>query len=112
MTQRITTHWECQPEAERLLLGWWSGTLDVAPPLRQMEAAARRLADCRLLDLVDHLVVAEGSEVRAQLGTVGFVVTEDEVREGDTPFRHPGSVLPPVLLRAGNAAAGGCSALA
>ncbi|NLH11947.1 MAG: hypothetical protein GX464_11490 [Holophagae bacterium] len=106
MTQRITTHWECQPEAEQLVHGWWREALDAAPPLGQVETAARRLADCRLVDLVDHLVVAEGGEVRAQLAAVGFVATEDAVSEGDTPFRHLASVLPPILLRSGNAAAG------
>lgn len=107
MTKPITTHWECQPDAERLLLGWWSQAVDAAPPLGQMEEAARNVADCRLFDLVDHLVVAAGSEARAQLGAVGFAETEDEVREGDTAFCHPGSTLPPVLLRASNTAAGG-----
>ncbi|HPC81818.1 MAG TPA: hypothetical protein P5234_00950 [Thermoanaerobaculaceae bacterium] len=106
MTQRITTHWECQPEAERLVLGWWQQAVDAALPLRQMEKAARALADCRLFDFVDHLVVADGSAVRAQLGAVGYAVADFEASEPDTPFRHPGSILPPVLLRAGTPAAG------
>lgn len=106
MTQPITTHWECQPDAERLLLGWWNEALDAAVPLRHVEAAARRVADCRLFDVVDHLVVADGGDVRARLEAAGYAATGDETHEGDTPFRHPGSILPPVLLRAGNAAAG------
>lgn len=107
MTMPITTHWECQPAAERLALGWWREALDAAPPLVQVQEAVKAMADCRLFDFVDHLVVADGGEVRAQLGAVGFAATKDEVREGDTPFRHPGSILPPVVLRAGNGAAGG-----
>lgn len=106
MTRPITTHWECQPEAERLLLAWWRDALATAPPLARVEAAARKVADCRLFDLADHLVVGDGGEVRARLTAAGYAATGDEAREGDTPFRHSGSILPPVLLRAGAAAPG------
>lgn len=106
MSRRITSVWECQPAADALVEGWWQELLGVAPPLVALEQAAFETAWLRLPDLADHLVVADGTQPRQRLAAVGFEASGEETAGGDTAFRHPGAVLPAVLLRQGNAPAG------
>jgi hypothetical protein len=106
MSRRITSEWECQPAADALLDGWWQELLAEAPPLVALDLAAFETAWLRLPDLVDHLVVADGTLPRQRLAAVGFEASGDEVAGGDTAYRHRGAVLPAVLLRQGNATAG------
>ncbi|HNX49212.1 MAG TPA: hypothetical protein PLS53_01105 [Thermoanaerobaculaceae bacterium] len=106
MSRRITFEWECQPVAEALVAGWWEELLAAAPPLVALELSACESAWLRLPDLADHLVVADGAVPRQRLLAAGFEASGDETAEGDTAFRHPGTILPAVLLRQGNAPAG------
>lgn len=106
MSTPITTVWECHPEAEQLVRGFWAELVEIAEPLSRLQTAVGHAADCRLFDLVDHIVVADGSEPRRRLAEAGYEVSEDAAPEGVTPLRHRGSILPPVLLRDGNAAPG------
>lgn len=106
MNTLITTDWKCHPEAEQLVRGWWAELVECAEPVARLQAAVGAVADCRLFDLVDHLVVGDGSEPRRQLALVGYEVSGDAAPAGVTPLRHRGSILPPVLLQAGSASAG------
>ncbi|HSJ56976.1 MAG TPA: hypothetical protein VLC95_07330, partial [Anaerolineae bacterium] len=62
--------------------------------------------DTRLVDWLDHLVVAGSDRTRGELQDLGFQVEEVEAEPGDTVYHHPGTILPRFVLRDGSRAGG------
>ena len=56
----------------------------------------------RLVDWVDHIVLADGDLLQGELDDLGFELEEVPSNPEDTVFHHPGGVLPRVLLRKGS----------
>ncbi len=95
-------HWDRHPAGERLLARALGSFTEGCPPLQRLEQELTERAGGRLADWVDHLVLADGEEPRAGLRAAGFVAEADgggPPAEG-TPWRHPGALFPPVVLRA------------
>ena len=99
--------WRRHPEAETLvgeLLGGYTAALPAAAAL---EVALAAVTSSRLIDWIDHLVVADGRTIRDRLQAVGFEPEDVPAGPGDQVFYHPGAIFPRLILRAGTEAAGG-----
>jgi len=91
--------WERQPEAERFLLEWIERFREQIPFLTKWEERITRECGIPLLEIVDHLLLAETAQTKEALAQTGF-----RREEGDNlPVHlHPGARLPAVLLTDGN----------
>jgi hypothetical protein len=58
-------------------------------------------ADNRLVDWLDHLVLADGNAVQGQLTDLGFEPEDVSAEPGDTIYSHPGGAFPWLVLREG-----------
>jgi len=61
----------------------------------------------RLIDWLDHLVLAGGDRPRGQLANLGFEREEVSTDPGDVVYYHPGAIFPRMLLRSGSSASPG-----
>ena len=93
--------WKRHPEAEALLTKRLDRFVAEMPPLQAFTGQLCRRASGRLIDWLDHLVLADGGAVRDELAEVGFEVEEVPADPGDTVYHHPGTMLPRVVLRDG-----------
>jgi hypothetical protein len=91
--------WMRHPEAEALVLDSAATFVDALPPARTFEISLAQETSSRLVDWLDHLVLADGDGPRGQLADLGFEQEEVEAPAGDTVFHHPGTMLPRVVLR-------------
>ena len=91
--------WNCHPEAEAFVLKRLDRFVADMPPLQAFAVQLYQRASGRLIDWLDHLVVADGEAVRGELAELGFEVEEVPADPGDTVYQHPGTMLPRVVLR-------------
>ena len=92
--------WDLYPEAEDWMAVQAAILFDAVPAARALPERMLARASCRLLDWLDHLVLADGAEARAWLARLGFRQEEVEAAPGDQVFSLPGAALPCVVLRA------------
>jgi hypothetical protein len=105
--ERDNFSWRRYPEAEALvgeLLGGYTAAL---PAAASFEVALAAATSSRLIDWIDHLVVADHRTIRDRLQAVGFEPEDVPAGPGDRVFYHPGAIFPRLVLRAGTDAAGG-----
>jgi hypothetical protein len=107
MGQSAQVEWHRHPEAEAYVLDCLDRFRAEMPLLRHLVATLRAATGSRVVDWVDHLILADGDQPQGQLAGLGFAVEEVPVRRGDVVYFHPGAILPRVLLRAGTDAAPG-----
>jgi hypothetical protein len=89
-------YWERHPEAERFLLEVIEDYGKRSPALSDFERKLITRTSTRLLDWVDHLLMADTAQNVNRLADFGFV------RETDFPaYTHPGARLPAVVLTEG-----------
>ena len=98
--------WRRHPEAEDYLLRHLADFTAAVPAAADLERRMQVQTGSRLFDWLDHLVLAAGDRPRGELRDLGFEQEEVPAARGDEVFRHPGTVLPPVLLRAGASGGG------
>jgi hypothetical protein len=69
------------------------------PPVRALAAELMARTSTHLADWLDHLVLADGEVIRAQLSDLGFQTEEVPAQGGDTVYHHPAAIFPRLLLR-------------
>ena len=100
-TERNPIQWLRYPEAERYIDAALSEFVVALPPAGALKAALHRRTSTRLVDWLDHLVLAEGDDVRAKLHDLGFEPEAVPAETGHIVFYHPGAAFPRLLLREG-----------
>ena len=93
------TEWLRYPEAEAYVTAKLASFTAAAPPAAELEADLMQYTGSRLIDWVDHLVLADGDMVRGQLADLGFELTETIGQEADIVYRHPRALFPSLVLR-------------
>jgi hypothetical protein len=71
------------------------------PHVQALQTRMKEQADNRLVDWLDHLVLADGNAIQGQLTDLGFEQEDVPAEPGDTIYRHPGGVFPWLVLREG-----------
>jgi hypothetical protein len=92
--------WLRYPEAEAFVAAKLDRFVSLVPPARSLQADLILHTNSRLVDWLDHLVLADGDVARGQLADLGFEVQEVPAELGDVVFHHPGALFPNVVLRA------------
>ncbi len=103
-TERQQIQWLRYPEAERYIDAAVSQFVVALPPAGALKTALHRRTSTRLIDWIDHLVLADGDDVRAELHTMGFEPEAVPAEMGHAVFYHPGATFPRLLLREGTEA--------
>jgi hypothetical protein len=101
MTERDNFSWHRHPDAEALVGELLSDLTTALPDAASLESAMVAKTSSRLIDWIDHMVVADGPSTRARLSEVGFEPEDVPVEPGDRVFFHPGAIFPRLLLRQG-----------
>jgi hypothetical protein len=105
MTKRNEFAWLRYPEAESYLLERLDEYVSAMPPVRTLAADLFSHTGSRLVDWLDHLVLADGDLARGQLAELGFEAEGVPAEAGDTVYYHPGAIFPRIVLRTGTGAA-------
>lgn len=93
--------WQCHPEAEAWLRQLLDQFVSAMPACRALAADLRLRTGGRLVDWLDHLVLADGDRPRGELADLGFTPDDVPVPPGDSIYHNAGSIFPRVVLRAG-----------
>jgi len=101
VTQGQPVEWRRHPEAETFLIKRLEPFSAEMPLLRAFAVQLYQRASGRLIDWLDHLVLADGALVRGELAELGFEAEESPADPGDVVYHHPGAILPLVVLRSG-----------
>ena len=99
MTLREETEWLRYPEAELYLAKLLDECVTALPPMRSLAVDLLARTGSRLVDWLDHLVLADGDTPRGQLADLGFEPEVVPAEPGDTVYYHPGAILPRIVLR-------------
>lgn len=91
--------WRRHPEAEAFLIERLEPFVAAVPPFRTFAVRLYQRASGRLIDWLDHLVLTGGEAVRGELAKLGFETEGAPADQGDVVYRHPGAILPLVVLR-------------
>jgi hypothetical protein len=96
--------WLRYPEAEAYVGEKLAKFVREVPPAAALRADLMLKTSSRLVDWVDHVVLADGDTPRGQLAELGFELQDVPVDVGDTVYHHPGALFPGILLREGTVA--------
>ena len=99
MVQGQQFEWRRYPEAEAYLSGRLEPFVAEMPAFRAFVVQLYQRASGRLIDWLDHVVLAGDETVRGELTGLGFEAEGSPADPGDRVFRHPGAILPLVVLR-------------
>ena len=100
MTKPETFHWLRHRDAETYVLEHLNRLVAAMPSLRVFATALATRTGSRLIDWIDHLILADGDLPQGQLLTdLGFEPEEVPAEPGDTVYHHPRAILPRILLR-------------
>ncbi|MEJ2691070.1 MAG: hypothetical protein P8130_14240 [Deltaproteobacteria bacterium] len=88
-------YWQRHPEVEAFFHRYLDRSEEKSPTLARFAVKLGKLTDTFLLDWVDHLVLPATNRLRGELQELGF---ERQPEVGVEVFRHPGVLLPAVLL--------------
>jgi hypothetical protein len=91
--------WQRHPEAEAYVRQHLDALTTPLPAAAALDARMLAHTGSRLSDWVDHLILSAGDRPLGELRDLGFEQEEVPAHPGDQVFRHPGTVLPPILLR-------------
>ncbi len=93
--------WSRHPEAEAFLIKRLDLFVAEMPPLQAFSVQLYQRASGRLIDWLDHVVLADGEAIRGELAELGFEAEDAPADPGDAVYWHPGAILPRVVLRGG-----------
>jgi hypothetical protein len=100
--------WLRYPEAEAFVSARLEQFMTDVPLARALQADLILHTSSRLVDWLDHLILADGDTPRRQLAEFGFEPEEVPLATpGDRVYYHPGALFPRVVLRPGTGAAAG-----
>jgi hypothetical protein len=99
--------WLRHPEAEAFVLERLDRFLRAMPTVEAFTTNLLTQTGSRLIDWLDHLILADGDAPRGQLADLGFELEEVPVAPGDAVFYHPVALFPRLVLRAGSGATPG-----
>ena len=112
VTQGRQVEWRRHPEAEAFLIARLDRFVAEMPPLQVFAGQLYQQASGRLIDWLDHVVLADGEAVRGELAELGFEAEEAPADLGDVVYWHPGAILPRVVVRGRGRPHGGMLAAA
>ncbi len=95
-----TFQWLRHPEAEEFVKALTTGL----PTFARLADGLLSHTSTRLVDWLDHVVLADGDRPRRELANLGFEPHAVPVQAGDKVLHHPGAVFPRLILRAGTPA--------
>lgn len=107
MTQPERVEWLRYPETETFVADRLDQFVAAMPPVHALAADLVARTGSRLVDWLDHLVLADGNALRSQLADLGFEPGDVPSGPDDTVYHHPGAIFPRLVLRAGASAAPG-----
>ena len=99
--QREGIHWLRYPEAEVFVNDHLSQFVGRVAPVQALQADLMAHTGTRLVDWLNHLVLADGDAVRGQLADLGFEPEDVPAQPGDAVYGHPGAIVPRLVLRFG-----------
>jgi hypothetical protein len=99
--------WLRYPGADAYVSGLLEDYLAGMPPARRLAADVLARTGSRLVDWLDHLVLADGEQSRRDLSDAGFESQDVPSSPSDAAYHHPGALFPGILLRTGTGAAPG-----
>lgn len=99
--------WERYPEVEEFVVGLVDRFVQAMPQAENLAAQLMVRTGCRLLDWIDHLLVADGDMIRGQLSDLGFQRDDAPADPGQRPYVYPGAIFPAIILVPANGALAG-----
>jgi hypothetical protein len=91
--------WLRYPEAEAHVSEKVDAFLASVPLVRNLQADLIVQTSSRVVDWLDHLILADSNTARGELADLGFEVEEVAAPPGDTVYYHPGALFPRLVLR-------------
>lgn len=96
MNLNAAFQWECQPQAEKLILDIIEKSSRLNPAISKLSQELLEKTNTRLFDWVEYVIAEEDSELIQNLQKAGFV----KQGEGNVHvWVHPGAQLPRVVLQ-------------
>lgn len=99
VTERNDFRWGRYPEAEAYVADLLSILVGRMPRTSAFASALFERTGSRLVDWVDHLIVASGDLPRGRLTDLGFEPEGVTAEPHDIVYHHPGALFPRILLR-------------
>lgn len=93
--------WRRHSDVEDFVRARLEEFIEVVPPVRRWQEDWLAHASTRLIDWLDHLILADGDAARGRLAELGFEREDVPAGDGDIVYYHPGAIAPRVLLRKG-----------
>jgi hypothetical protein len=112
MTQREKIEWFRHPGAESFVSEHLNEFVAAMPLAGKLAGAMLARTGSRLVDWLDHLVLATGDLPQGQLADLGFEPEDVPLGPGAVAYHHPGAILPRILLRSGAGAPPGSTVAA
>jgi hypothetical protein len=89
--------WECQPQAERLILDVVDRALQANAFIAELQKELLKKTSTRLFDWVDHIVIRSTEELKEELQSSGFKLQGSEADHH--VYYHPGAQLPRIVIK-------------
>lgn len=89
--------WQCQPQAEALILAILEKALEANSDILTLQKDLLKHTSTRLFDWIDHVIVGNSPILEKELAATGFVleITSQDYRV----FHHPGAQLPRIVVK-------------
>ncbi len=107
MTEMPRFEWQRYPEAETYVTEHLERLVTAIPAVQRFAQALADHTGSRLLDWLDHLVLADGHLPEGQLLSLGFEPERVPAEAGYSVYHHPGTIFPRILLSQNTGAAPG-----
>jgi len=91
--------WQAHPDAEQYLHELYRAFGERMPLVTELEERALEAASCRLVDLIDAVVLSQSEDVVTRLERLGYREQARRCEPGRTCWGHPGAILPDLLLQ-------------
>lgn len=95
MNGNANFQWECQPQAESLILDIVTRAIQASPIIAQLSEDLLHQTNTRLFDWLDFVIASESTSLLSELQSTGFVQQENH---HPLVFFHPGAQLPRIVL--------------
>jgi hypothetical protein len=100
MTNYQEFQWFRHPEAAAFVNERLAEFVAALPSARALQEKLMTHTSSRLVDWLDHLILADGDLPRGQLADLGLEQEEVPAEPGDTIYYHPAAIIPRIVLRA------------